>query len=373
MPVYTTDITARRQAIDVTKRIALEAPDESTLMVLLMRARKRPTQHWNVVWYDDRPNGWWTQVNNAAGYNADATNIVVDDASIFAAKDVIKVARTGEQLYVTDVDYDNNTISVTRQYGVTAKADLRNDDWLMQMGNAMEENSSAPKPKLAQPVERENYVQTVRTPFDESDLSAVSEVVTSESERKRLRRLKMLEHRLALERIALWGEKKKDTVNKRYLAGGVVSFISSNVYDADGLLTEKKFNGDFTEMGFKYGSKSKVLVCGPALGSVINDFAASKIQTSSGESTYGLKLNYVQTFHGRVYIIVSQTFEHDYESWGVLLDMKHIHYRPQRGRDTKLYTNIQDNDVDGWMDEYRTKFTMQVELEKCHAIIKNAA
>jgi hypothetical protein len=371
MPVYTTDITARRQAIDVTKRIALESPDESQLMVLLMRARKKPTSHWNVVWYDDRPGGWWTQVNNAAGYTNVATELVVDDAGIFAAKDIVKVTRTGEQLFISEVDYDNNTITVAREYGTTGKAALLDDDWLMLLTNAMEENSLAPRPKLSQPVERENYVQTVRTPFDESDLSAISDVVTDQSERKRLRVMKMLDHRLALERTAIWGEKKKDATNKRYLTGGVIQFIASNVYNASGTLTEKKWNA-FTELGFKYGSKEKVFVCGPAVGSLLNDFAVGKIQTTSGEKTYGIRLKYIDTFHGRVHIIPSQTFEQDYASWGALLDMRYIRYRPQKGRDTKLYTNIQAPDRDGWMDEYRTKFTMQVELEKCHALLKNA-
>lgn len=371
MPVYTQDIAVRRQGIDITKRIALESPDESQLMVLLMRARKRPVRHWNAVWFDDRPAGWWTQVDNSDGYTASSTSIKVSDSGIFAPKDIAKVSRTGEQLFIEDVNHGNNTLTVIREYGTTTKAALQDDDWIMLLTNAMEENSLAPQPKLAQPIERENYVQTVRTPFDESDLSAVSDVLTDKKERQRLRVLKMLDHRLSLERTAIWGEKKKDIANRRYLAGGVMEFIESNVYNASGNLDEKAW-ADFTELGFKYGSKSKVFVCGPAVGSLLNDFAAGKIQTTSGERTYGIRLRYIDTFHGRVHIVPSQTFEYDYASWGVLLDMKHIHFRPQQGRDTKLFTDIQANDRDGWMDEYRTKFTMQVELEKCHAILKNA-
>ncbi|MCK9327135.1 MAG: DUF5309 domain-containing protein [Bacteroidales bacterium] len=370
MPVYTSDITARRQGIDVTKRIAMEFPEESAFMVMLMRSKRLMANHWNLVWWDDRPGGWWTQINNAVGYNNAATDLIVDDSTIFAAKDMLKVARTGEQMLITAVDHDTKTLTVVREYGTTGKAALLDDDWVMLLANAMEEFSTVPAAKISQPVERENYVQTYRTPFDESDLSAVSDIVTSESERKRLRRLKLLEHRMGLERTIIFGEKKKDTNNKRFTCGGLLNFITSNSYDAGGLLTEKKWN-DFTKMGFKYGSKSKVLVCGPTVGSLINDFAASKIQTNSGQTTYGLKLNYIQTFHGRVYIVPSQTFEHDYADMGVLCDMRHIRFRPVKGRDTKLFTDIQSKDADGWRDEYRTKFSLQVEVEKCHSIIKN--
>jgi hypothetical protein len=234
----------------------------------------------------------------------------------------------------------------------------------------MVEYSSAPAVKVAQPTEHENYVQSLRTSFNESDLSAQSDLLTDGTERQRLRRLKMLEHRLGIERTAIWGEPKKDTTNRRFLAGGVVSFIKTNVYDASGDLTEARFD-EFTEQGFKYGGSSKILICSPSIGARINSWAKAKIQTSTGDTTYGLKLNYIQTFHGKVYLVNSCTFEHDYSSWGILLDMPHIFYRPLQGRDTKLFPDVQARDVDGWMDEYRTKFTMKVEVEKTHALLKN--
>lgn len=370
MPVYTNDIAVSRQGIDVSKRIAQEMPDESQFAVLLMRARKEPVDHWLVRWYDDRPNGWWTQINNVGGYDANATELVVDDSSLFAPKDLIKNGRTGEQMYVSDVNHTTKKLTVVRGYGVTAKQTINDDDWIMFLSNAMEENSTKPVSRLSQPTEHENYVQTVRTPFDESDLSASSSIVTNETERKRLRRLKMIEHRLSIERVAIWGEKKKDLANRRYLASGVVPFITSNVYDASGNLTEARFD-EFCEPGFKYGSKNKVLLCSPAIGARINSWAKGKIETSSGQKTYGLQLSYIQTFHGRVFLVTSRTFEHDYASWAILLDMQNITYAPLKGRDTKLFPNIQENDRDGWVDEYRTKFTMKVELEKTHAILKN--
>jgi hypothetical protein len=50
--------------------------------------------------------------------------------------------------------------------------------------------------------------------------------------------------------------------------------------------------------------------------------------------------------------------------------MDYIAYRPLAGRDTTLKTNIQNNDVDGWMDEYLTEAGLEVRLEKTHAILK---
>lgn len=369
-PVTTFDIDRDRREIDVTKKIAEYRPDESPFVVLLMRARKRPTINTELQWWDDEPWAWWATV--AADAPAGTNEISVENAGIFAPKDVVFVPRTNEQMYVNDVDYEGNRIIVTRAYGISPEADINAGDKLMLLANAMEQNSRAPQSKIAQPRKRFNYTQTIRTPFDESMQSATDALRTSETERKRLRRKKLLDHRLALERTAIWGQRVEDPVNRRHLTNGISAYIVSNVFDFNGTLDETVFFTSFSEMAFKYGSKNKLLLTSPMVASRLNEFAREKIQTSSGERTYGLQLNYIQTFHGRLYIVTSQFFEGDLAGHGFVLDMNNIAYRPKRGRDTKLRPNIQDNDVDGWKDEYLTEFAMQVELEKTHVRFVNA-
>lgn len=370
MAVTTFDIDRDRRDIDVSRQIARLVPDENPFTVILMRARKKATRSAEIVWYDNQPDAWWTQVNNAAGYTDTDTTIAVTDASIFRAKDLVKVARTGEIMFVNATDTVGNTITVVRGYGTTPAVALNNQDWLMMLPNSMEANSTSPQTRTNQPVKHRNYVQTVRTPFDASMESDLEALRTDESERDRLRRDYLLVHRLAIERALIWGEPKEDTANKRRMAGGLSYYITSNVYDAGGALTESKFE-DFCEMLFKYGRKTKLLVTSPHVGSIINQFAAGKIMTRSGEDTYGIQLSQYQSFHGRLYIVTSNTFEHDYATLGFGLDMTNIAYRPQE--DTKLRTNIQENDRDGWKDEYLTRFSLEVNLEKTHAILKNAA
>jgi hypothetical protein len=52
--------------------------------------------------------------------------------------------------------------------------------------------------------------------------------------------------------------------------------------------------------------------------------------------------------------------------------MDYVWYRPLRGRDTKLRTNIQAPGLDGWQDEYLTEAGLEVRLEKVHGILSNA-
>src|SRR5690606_28742698 len=244
-PVTTFDIDRDRKEIDVTKRIAEERPDIAEFMVLLMRARKRRTINTILQWWDDRPWAWWCDVTDAV--DATSTTIPVDDASIFAPKDVAIVSRTQEQIFVEDVNLQANTITVIRGYGTVAAAPIQAGDKLMWLANAMEQFSRAPQSKVAQPTKRFNFTQTVRTTFDESMQSATDNLVTTETERQRLRRKKLFDHRLALERTAIWGQMKEDPLNRRHLTSGINSYILTNEFDFGGQMDEKTFFGPFTE------------------------------------------------------------------------------------------------------------------------------
>ena len=365
-PVVTTTLDRDRRAIDCSKTITQLIPQADPYAVILMRARKEATDTAEFIWFDDEPVGWWTKASAAA--DATATNINVEDGSIFATHDILKVPRTSEVLRVTATN--ENVLTVVRGYGTTASAAIEEGDWLVRIGNAMEENSNAPVSKLNQPQKFTNYTQIVRTPFDESMTSAHEKKRVGGKERTRLRAKKLLEHRLDIARISIWGEKKEDLSSgkPRRMTAGINSFIQTNRKDMGGPLTEAEWE-NFLEMGFSYGSKTKLFVCSRTVGAAINMIAQNKIITTSGEETYGIRLPKYRSFHGDVIIAVDRSLENAYAGYGFLLDMKNIAYRPLNGRDTKLHSNIQANDVDGWVDEYLTEFGMMVRQEKTHAVL----
>src|SRR5690606_20727081 len=141
--------------------------------------------------------------------------------------------------------------------GGTTAAALNDNDWLLRMGNAMEEFSRAPEAKITQPVKEFNYTQIFRRPFDQSMTSEREALKTNENERTRLRRDQALEHRLDIERALLFGERYEDAANKRRTTGGLLSFIKTKYYDASGSLTEDKFE-EFCEGLFQHGSNRKL-------------------------------------------------------------------------------------------------------------------
>lgn len=381
-PVTTYHVDTDRRDIDISNEISYLVPEATPFLTILMRARKVPVDSTEYIWYDEGAPNWYTQINNAEGYGTSDTEIKLRETDFIRKKDILKNTRTGEILYVTDVNQSVKTATIVRGAGYdentetgTEPAAMSDGDYIMRLSNAMEERSSSPESYITQPQKYFNYVQTIRTPFDGSFDNEHERKTAGGNERVRVRQQKLIEHRIDIEKTAIWGERKEDVANKRKMTGGITQFITSNAYDVGsangGKLTEGVLE-NICEMAFKYNARDgapKVFITSRRVGSIINQFAAGRIETTSGEETYGLRLKRYVSFHGDLIIIPSRLFEHDYASVGLILDMDNIDYRPFAGQDSKLRANIQLPDVDGWKDEYMTKFGMRVRDQETHTVV----
>lgn len=368
--VTTFDISNERRDFDVAPQIEryLTKNGLNKFAALLMKIGKKVTKSKRFTWFDSMNDVWQTQINSVS---ANANELVVDDASIFAPKDLLYCGRVDEVMFVNDVDTVTNTVTVIRNYGgnPSGAGALQNGDYVIRLGNAMEENSLAPRSKILQPDEFYNYTQILRTPFDESETDAAEDKETNESERKRLRQDKAIAHTLDMERIVLFGQRKEDNVDKRHLTGGLRYFIKSNVTNVNGILTENTLINNILPNVWKYQGGDRFLIGSMFLMGVINNWAGDRIKTNSGDKSYGIDLQYLITPWGRLYLVHSHALDGYFADWGFIVNLKALKLRPLKGRDTKLRTNIQENDRDGWKDEYKTEFGVEVRLEKTHGII----
>ena len=108
-------------------------------------------------------------------------------------------------------------------------------------------------------------------------------------------------------------------------------------------------------------------MCGGLVLQAINEFARGQITMRPNEKSYGMQISEYITAFGKINIIHNPMFVEDYAGYGFLLDMECFKYRYMADRDTKLFTNIQANDVDGQVDQYLT----ECGLQRVHAA-KNA-
>jgi hypothetical protein len=185
---------------------------------------------------------------------------------------------------------------------------------------------------------------------------------------------KGIEHSVQMEKSFLFGELKKITGangKPQRTTKGIMSYITNNTLDAGGNLTKANFDS-YLESAFMYGSNKKLLLSSAKLMTKVNSFGDSAIRLEPGEDTYGLAITRYVCPHGELYLVKHPLLTGAvYGAMGAILDMDELTYCPLKGRDTKIQTNIQDNDEDAQKDQYLTEAGIEFKSPKKHGLIKN--
>jgi hypothetical protein len=375
--VTTWDILDSRRDWNMSKAIMMYYPTVAQFTTMLLRAHKGTCTSLKTYWPEDVDDSYRTLINNVAGYDANDQTLMVDSTLFAQAGDVILNERTMEHMLIDqDPDDDAHTIHVLRGYGETAAAAIQNDDPLLNLGNASHEASTSPNSRSTQPEELYNVVQHMRTSYEVSNDNIQEKKRYGKDERGRLGRKALRRHRMSIERVILWGERRYTANDRRTCGGLLTTFIKSNIYSAGGTLTENKF-WEFSEMAFSSSSddnETKTLVCSSRVITVLNKLFAGRITISPMIKKYGMRLYQLVTPHGTFNIIKSKALENTFAYEAISVDMDCVELQIFAGNDTKLYTDIKrENGYDGKKDEYRTKFTLKCTLEKKHARLTDVA
>jgi len=381
MAVGTNTIAGHRLRIDMSEKIAELEPNASPLITLTKKMkRRRVVTNPEFSWMEQDPGNRWDAINNAAGYDKNATVWAVDNAGYFRVGDIVQVPSTTEVVLVKNVDNTGNTITVIRGWGGSTTARLENDDPIVILGNANEEGAKLREIKTTEPVKKTNYTQILRTPVGVTNTLAATSTYGPKA-MAYYRHLDGINHAIDMERTMWLGKKGKDIHNgkPRRTTGGILEFLTENVLNVSassggsGGLTEQAFT-EWLEDVFRYGSSEKILFACGRLCTIIDLWAQNKLKTVPGERTYGVKIKEYVSSHGTLFIVKHKLFEGPvYGGMGVILDMNNVAYCPLKGRDTKLLTGRQDPDEDAVKDEYITELGVEVRLPKTHAIIKGVA
>lgn len=368
----TGNITANKIVVDMSQEIALLDPNEAPFMSFLKLAKKNVevASSFKFEWMEDELGARWDAVNNGAGYLDSDVALVVDDGTIFSARDIIKVPRTGEVMSVTSIS--TNTITVVRGFGTTAAAALVDNDPLVIIGNANEEGSGTRTIKSTLEVAKYNYMQIFKTPYGVTNTQAATTLYGGKDinyQRKKMG----VEHKIDMARAFYFGELKSDTsgTNPRRTTKGLISFLTANNYDAGGNLTQSEFDNNISEVVFKHGSKKKILSCSARFLSVVNGWATGKLQLNQEAKSYGLSIfEYVTPFGTYMMMNDQRILEGAvYGGYGVVIDPANIKYRYLKGRDTHIETGIQANDADEEKEQYVTEAGLEVRQAQTHALI----
>ena len=382
----------QRLIVDAVDKIFLLEPNKHPLVTLLTNVGKvwdgkawkgsgmlkRATGNPEFKWFEDFYGGRYAKAN--ATYSTGAVTITVTGAGsssayIFTVGDVIKNARTGENMLVASIA-STTTITVAaagRAFGTTTEVSGAVGDGLFIIGNANEENGGARNVNSTRSTPQTNYTQIFKTTIALSNTEKEANLYGGK-DLPYQRAKKGTEHALDIERAFWWGEKKSTTGTQGHPmrgTGGVLEFINSGnsyVQNQGGPLTAPDFN-TFLREGFTYGNDTKCVFAGGIVLQAINEIARGQILMQPISSTYGMKISTWVTAFGTVNIVHNPLFVQDYAGYAFMMDMESFAYRFMNNRDTMLETNIQAPDADGEVDQYKTECGLQREQASKHALI----
>lgn len=373
---HTENINQDTRRIDMVPTIKELEPDETPLTVLTMMIPSAPTGNPEFSWIEDKLPPRFDAINLVAGYTASDTNLVVDNGPYFGPNELWKVTRTGEIVRVTAIA--GNTITVVRGVGGGAAAILDNDE-LMITGIAFEENSQKPQARSDNPTKVTNYTQIHRHTVEMSETMRGQEQFTRPHDWDFQVSKKMKEHKIGLEQAYLHNKPSEDAAAPRRTTGGALHFITSNLTDAGGVITEDEFFGAFSNL-FRYGDKSsKVALASRLAVNVVNGYPRGKLELTQADndSTYGLSVMNYRHAHGTLKFITHNLLEGSkFGGYIVILDIAQLRKRPMRSkdggtRDTFLEENVETPGQDGRVDVITTETGLEFGLAQTHGLISN--
>ncbi len=359
--------------IDMADKILLLEPDAAPLTVLSKRLSKKGTHNPEFKWSEDALEARFDAVNNGAGYSSSATSVIVDNGAYFAAHDLVYVTRTGEVVRVTAVV--GNTLTIVRGVGSTAAALVDNDELLITSSAQPEGDTSKPA-RSSNATIVTNYTQIVRKSFHSTRTQIQSDQYTNPNDWDYQANKTGIEHKKDIE-YALWfGKPSEDTTGSqpRRTTGGVFHYITTNVTDAGGQLTEGEFFNALRPI-FRYSQGDKFGFASGLVVDVLNQFPRTKVQViEQAKKEYGLSVMRYISPHGNLNVVRHWLLEGaKFGGYMAVLDMKEIVYRylanSKGSSDTHIRKEIQAPDEDARKDEYLTECGEQFGLEKKHGLI----
>lgn len=361
----------------------MEPNGTAPLNALLSYAHSTPTDDPKFNHFRDELPSRVLTVKTAT--TAAATSIVVDadDNVPFVVENAtLYNTRTNEMMRATaDANTTTNTLTVARGAGGSSTAkEVKVGDELVVIGYAAKEGSGKPSVATFDPTTDYNYTQIFKTGVSITGTLQHTYLRTGDKESEMLTKA-LKNHMADIERAFFFGQRAiedENTATPRRYTGGLFSMIpnvidASTAFENANAISEYEFDRLLVEDLFAWGSKEKVMFCGPRVVSNLMEIAKNRWQPTAVDNAYGVSFARYHTFAGDLLVYMHPLFRQipSLSTSGIILDMEHLGYRYMNGRDTTLKRDVQANDVDASEHFYITECGLELLQAKPHAIIKN--
>lgn len=373
--VDTNTILVDEKIVDMDDVVGMLDPQTSQFTTMLMKIAQKGARNQKVEWLEDQ---LFPRLSATSGsqLSTDTTiNVTAGTGQYFRAGNFVRNARTGEGFVVISVSTD--ALTVTRGIGSVAAAAMNTGDQLLIVGNASMQGAGLGTMKVAKRVMNFNYTQIQRNPYGFTNTLINTDLYTG-GEPDYERKKKLIEHKRAIEYTLFWGARYLDTsgTNPVGYSGGVVEFVATNIHNVGGALTKSALDS-YLQTDLQHGSENKVFFVSPTLAVEMSGFLRDNwVRVDANTRLWGSKVDaLISGAYGfQIPVVVKRdwndfsTASTQYGGWGFLIDMDYVKYRTQRT--TRLLRNRQNNDADGYIEEYLTESCLEFQQEPVHAIYK---
>lgn len=367
----TKDINQDRRVVDMSDKISLLKPAAYPFTAIMSKIGKEPAYNTRFQWLEEDLMSVWVESSTTIASGITALVLKAGQGLQVAVDDLLRVAASNEVLKVTAVATD--TITVTRGFGSTTAATINTNDKIIVLGNAMIQGGVSPSEKYTNTRTQYNFTQIIKTPFSVTNTLQAQKLYGGK-EYNRLANRKGIEHGRSLEQMLLFGVRSENVTGEQPIltTGGILQFLKGTTNDLNvnesALTLAKLF--EIAEQIFTYGNQTKLWLVSPRWMTAVAKVALDYLQTTAGDTTLGLEITKLKTPHGTLNMVQHPLFNTGFYDLSMALDLEEITYRPLDGRDTKLLTQIQNNDEDGRRDQYLTEAGLEFKQPKKHALIK---
>jgi len=372
----------------VDQELAELEPKLAPLITFTQKMRKwKEVDSPRLEWFEHEYVTHWITNSSTAVTSPGTTEFVVTDATGVVAGDVLLVPQAAgssaspELLLVKDVNLGTSKLTVQRAFAGSTARTIPADCGIAVLGQAFAEGSAVATAKANPPVAKISYTQIFQKTRNFTKTQIASKAYASGgNERKRQQNEMLNEFKIAMNRQFLFGKASEDLSGTTPLRTtmGLNSVISTNVFDAGGMLTHKAFQ-HFAQMSFRYpfNGKTKLLLACPTVAAAIHMWGNSHLQLRPMEKVFGVDITRIQTAFGQWLMVTDQTLEDGvagqpgFGGWAFSIDVDNLEVNYLKGRNAKLSENVVKNGDDAEIDQVLGEIGLKIKLEKTHAKMYN--
>ncbi len=311
-----------------------------------------------------------------------ATDITVDDGSVFRPGDLVRPGETSEIMLVTSVN--GNDLVVVRAYGGTPNATLADDMPLLIVGNAALEGADADAARFTSRVRRQNYTQIFSATVEVSgSMQAVrAHGVRDEVDYQKQERLRELLR--DLENTIINGvapvSDPQGSASVRRSMNGIIHQIATNTFQTgvgsippgDGpggdLLNEAVLNAALRAIWEQSSGSVDTIVVNGAQKRRINGFASAQRAYLPDDDRFRDLVSVYESDFGVARVILSRWVPADTV---LLLDSSRIEVLPLSGRSFAFRELASSGDA--IRGQVLGEYTLEFRNEQAHGLIGGLA